>query len=61
MASTSGFVQKQLGEFAAQERRVIAHPTMSQEEKDNRLEQLDKAKLSYARKFIAAADRTTPQ
>jgi len=61
MASTSGFVQKQLGEFAAQERRVIAHPTMSQEEKDNRLEQLDKAKLSYARKFIAAADRTRPQ
>ena len=61
MASTSGFVQKQLGEFAAQERRVIAHPTMSQEEKDKRLEQLDKAKLSYARKFIAASDRTTPQ
>ena len=61
MASTSGFVQKQLGEFAAQERRVIAHPTMSQEEKDKRLEQLDKAKLSYARRFIAAADRTKPQ
>jgi hypothetical protein len=61
MASTSGFVQKQLGEFAAQERRVIAHPTMSQEEKDKRLEQLDKAKLTYARRFIAAADRTKPQ
>jgi hypothetical protein len=61
MASTSGFVQKQLGEFAAQERRIIAHPTMSQEEKDKRLEQIDKTKLAYARKFIAAADRTTPQ
>jgi hypothetical protein len=61
MASTSGFVQKQLGEFAAKERRIIAHPTMSQEEKDKRLEQIDKAKLTYARRFIAAADRTTPQ
>lgn len=61
MASTSGFVQKQLGVFAAQERKIIAHPTMSQEEKDRRLEQLDKAKLTYARRFIAAADRTTPQ
>lgn len=61
MASTSGFVQKQLGVFAAQERKIIAHPTMSQEEKDRRLEQLDKVKLTYARRFIAAADRTTPQ
>jgi hypothetical protein len=61
MASTSGFVQKQLGEFAAQERRVIAHPTMSQEEKDKRLEQIDKAKLTYARRFLAASERTTPQ
>ena len=61
MASTSGFVQKQLGEFAAQERRVIAHPTMSQEEKDKRLEQLDKAKLAYARRFLEASERTTPQ
>ena len=61
MASTSGFVQKQLGEFAAQERRVIAHPTMSQEEKDKRLAQLDKAKLTYARRFLAASERTTPR
>lgn len=61
MASTSGFVQKQLGEFAAQERRIIAHPTMSQEEKDKRLEQIDKAKMSYARRFLAASERTTPQ
>lgn len=61
MASTSGFVQKQLGEFAAQERRVIAHPTMSQEEKDKRLEQLDKVKMTYARRFLAASERTTPQ
>ena len=61
MASTSGFVQKQLGEFAAQERRVIAHPTMSQEEKDKRLAQLDKAKMTYARRFLAASERTTPQ
>jgi hypothetical protein len=61
MASTSGFVQKQLGEFAAQERRVIAHPTMSQEEKDKRLEQLDNVKMTYARRFLAASERTTPQ
>ena len=61
MASTSGFVQKQLGEFAAQERRVIAHPMMSQEEKDKRLEQLDKAKMTYARRFLAANERTTPR
>jgi hypothetical protein len=50
-----------LGEFAAQERRVIAHPTMSQEEKDKRLEQLDKVKMTYARRFLAASERTTPQ
>jgi len=61
MASTSGFVQKQLGEFATQERRVIAHPTMSQEEKDKRLEQLDKAKMTYARRFLEASERTTPR
>ena len=61
MASTSGFVQKQLGEFATQERRVIAHPTMSQEEKDKRLAQLDKAKLAYARRFLAASERTIPR
>jgi hypothetical protein len=61
MASTSGFVQKQLGEFAAQERRIISHPTMSQEEKDARLKQIDKAKLAYARRFLAASERTTPQ
>jgi hypothetical protein len=61
MASTSGFVQKQLGEFATQERRVVAHPTMSQEEKDKRLEQLDKAKMTYARRFLEASERTTPQ
>jgi len=61
MASTSGFVQKQLGEFAKQERRIIAHPTMSQEEKDARLAQIDKAKMTYARRFLAASERTTPQ
>ena len=61
MASVSGAVQKQLGEFATQERRVIAHPTMSQEEKDARLKQLDKVKLAYARRFLAASERTTPQ
>jgi hypothetical protein len=61
MASTSGFVQKQLGEFATQERRVVAHPTMSQEEKDKRLEQIDKAKMTYARRFLEASERTTPR
>jgi hypothetical protein len=61
MASTSGFVQKQLGEFAKQERRIIAHPTMSQEEKDARLAQIDKAKMTYARRFLAASERTTPR
>jgi hypothetical protein len=61
MASISGAVQKQLGEFATQERRIIAHPTMSQEEKDARLKQIDKVKLAYARRFLAASERTTPQ
>jgi len=61
MASTSGLVQKQLGEFAKMERQILAHPSMSQEEKDNRLEKLDNVKVNYARKFIAAADRTRPQ
>ena len=54
-ASVSGRVQKQLGELAKQERIIKAHPTMPTEEKDRRLEQLDKLKVQLARQFLAVA------
>ena len=54
-ASVSGRVQKQLGELAKQERIIKAHPTMPTEEKDRRLEQLDKIKVQLARQFLAVA------
>jgi hypothetical protein len=61
LASTSGAVQKYLGEIAKQERMVRASPDLTTEQKDARLEKLDKMKTEYARKFIALSDRTTPQ
>ncbi len=51
--SVSGRVQKQLGELAKQERVIKANPTMTTEEKDRRLEQLDKIKVQIARQFLA--------
>jgi len=51
--SISGRVQKQLGELAKQERAIKASPTMPTEEKDRRLEQLDKMKVQIARQFLA--------
>jgi hypothetical protein len=59
--SVSGAVQKRLGELAKQERIIKAHPTMTQEQKDERLAQLDKMKMQIARQFLAVSDRTTPQ
>jgi hypothetical protein len=61
MASTSGSVQKYLGEIAKRERIIRASPTLTTEQKDAQLERLDQMKTTYARKFIALADRTTPQ
>jgi len=51
--SVSGRVQKQLGELAKQERMIRANPTMTTEEKDRRLEQIDKVKMQIARQFLA--------
>jgi hypothetical protein len=51
--SVSGRVQKQLGELAKQERAIRASPTLSTEEKDKRLEQIDKVKTQLARQFLA--------
>ena len=59
MASTSGSVQKYLGEIAKQERMVRASPNLTTEQKDERLAKLDKMKTEYARKFIALSDKTT--
>jgi hypothetical protein len=59
MASTSGAVQKYLGEIAKQERMVRASPSLTTEQKDERLAKLDKMKTDYARKFIALSDKTT--
>jgi hypothetical protein len=61
MATTSGQVQKALGEMAKQERMIRASPNMTTEQKDAQLEKLDKLKTNYARKFIEVADRTKPQ
>jgi len=57
--SMSGSVQKRLGELAKLERHVKASPNLSTEQKDAKLEQLDKAKLALARQFLAVTDRTT--
>ena len=60
LASTSGSVQKALGEMAKQERMIRASK-MTTEQKDVALERLDKLKVAYARNFINLADRTTPR
>lgn len=55
--STSGSVQKRLGELAKVERQIKAHPTMTTAEKDAKLEQIDKAKIALARQFLAVTQR----
>lgn len=61
LVSTSGSVQKALGEMAKQERAVKASKTLTTEQKDVALERLDKMKVAYARQFLTLADRTTPR
>ena len=58
-ASVSGAAQKQLGELAKQERIIRNHPTMTTEQKDERLERLDKIKMQIARNLLTVSDRTT--
>ena len=63
-ASTAGQVQKYLGDLAKQERMIRASPSLTTEQKDARLKQLDQAKLALARRYIGAAqasERTKPQ
>ena len=60
LVSTSGSVQKALGQMAAQE-RFIRNSKMTTDQKDAALEKLDKLKVAYARNFINLADRTRPQ
>jgi hypothetical protein len=59
--SVSGAAQKQLGELAKQERIIRNHPTMTTEQKDERLERLDKIKVQIARNLLAVSDKTTRQ
>ena len=54
--SLSGTVQKRLGELAKMERQIKANPSMTTEQKDAQLAQLDKAKMAFARQFLAATD-----
>jgi hypothetical protein len=61
LVSTSGSVQKALGEMAKQERFIKASPKLTTEQKDAALERLDKMKVAYARQFLTLADRTTPR
>jgi hypothetical protein len=51
--SISGSVQKQLGELAKIERQIKSSPSLSTEQKDARLAQLDKVKTATARQFLA--------
>lgn len=60
-ASVSGSVQQRLGAIAKMERQVRADPNMTTEQKDAKLEQLDKMKLDIARKFLAFNEKTKPQ
>jgi len=53
-ASISGSVQKQLGELAKLERQIKSSPTLTTEQKDARLAQLDKLKTATARQFLAS-------
>ena len=55
-ASISGSMQKRLGDLAALERKVKAHPTMTTEQKDAQLERLDKLKVALARQFLAVSN-----
>jgi hypothetical protein len=52
-ASISGTVQKQLGELAKLERQIKSSPSLTTEQKDARLAQLDKLKTATARQFLA--------
>jgi hypothetical protein len=51
--SISGSVQKQLGELAKLERQIKSSPSLTTEQKDARLAQLDKLKTATARQFLA--------
>jgi len=51
-ASISGSVQKQLGELAKLERQIKSSPSLTTEQKDARLAQLDKLKTATARQFL---------
>jgi hypothetical protein len=53
-ASLSGSVQKRLGELAKLERQIKSSPSLTTEQKDVRLAQLDKLKTATARQFLAA-------
>lgn len=53
-ASTAGQVQKYLGDLAKQERIIRASPSLTTEQKDARLKQIDQAKVALARRYIAA-------
>jgi hypothetical protein len=61
LVSTSGSVQKALGEMAKQERIIRSSPTLNTAQKDAALERLDKMKVAYARQFLNLDDRTTPR
>ena len=56
-ASVSGSVQKRLGELAKMERQIKGNPNLTTEQKDMRLEQLDKMKTAMARQFLAVTNQ----
>jgi hypothetical protein len=58
LATTSAAAMKRLGEITKYERMVRASPTMSQAEKDLRLQQIDKIKTTYAQSLLTASERT---
>jgi hypothetical protein len=55
-ASLSGTVQQKLGELSKLRRNIIAHPTMTEEQKTERVEKIDKVRNDYVEKFLSVTD-----
>lgn len=55
-ASLSGSVQQKLGELSKLRRNIIASPTMTEEQKTERVEKIDKVRNAYVERFLSVTD-----
>jgi hypothetical protein len=55
-ASLSGSVQQRLGELSKMRRNIIASPMMTEEQKTERVEKIDKVRNDYVEKFLSVTD-----